>query len=107
MRHTPEKTPIGPSGHFPRKRGKNEDRGALPTDQNPANPPPHEYNDAQERWRDWFSFAVLRLGLSPDAFWRLSFAEWRWLLAAVLGEGPPMNGAALRALVEKYPDRKP
>ncbi len=58
------------------------------------------------RWREWFSFALLQLGLSPDAFWRLSLAEWRWLLEAALGEDPQaMDAGALRTLLTRYPDK--
>ena len=58
------------------------------------------------RWRAWFSFAVLRLGLSPDGFWRLSLVEWRWLLAASLGAGGErLDAAALSALLKRYPDK--
>jgi len=54
---------------------------------------------------------VLRLGLSPDGLWRLSLAEWRWLLAASLGEageaGEAMDAAALKTLLKRYPDKTP
>ncbi|MHA7873491.1 MAG: phage tail assembly chaperone [Hyphococcus sp.] len=58
------------------------------------------------KWRAWFSLAVLRLGLSPAAFWALSVTEWRWLLAAWTGEtGDVMDAAALHALLKTYPDK--
>lgn len=45
---------------------------------------------------------ALRLGLTPQAFWRLSLAEWR----ALTGEsGPGLSRAALDALIQRYPDR--
>ena len=57
-------------------------------------------------WREWFAFAVATLRLSPEAFWSLSLAEWRWLLPEA---GEAMNGEAmtrdsLGALLLQYPD---
>lgn len=47
-------------------------------------------------WAETFR-AGLRLGLTPDAFWRLSLREWRWLARS----GPPALGRAeLAALME-------
>ncbi len=49
-----------------------------------------------------FSFAILRLGLAPEAFWALSAAEWRALLDAVLPQGEAMTRDALKALIKQY-----
>ena len=49
-----------------------------------------------EMWR-----AGLRAGLSPQAFWRLSLREWRWLCGA--GQGG-LARQALEDLMEAYPD---
>jgi uncharacterized phage protein (TIGR02216 family) len=45
---------------------------------------------------------ALRLGLTPDTFWRLSLAEWRALTG---GAGPVLDRAALDTLIKRYPDR--
>ena len=54
-------------------------------------------------WPALLRFAVLELGLTPEAFWRLSLAEWRALTA------PPDQGLGLTrsqfdALFALYPD---
>jgi len=56
-------------------------------------------------WQGWFALGVLRFGLSPDAFWRLSVLEWRALCAS-LGPGamsPPDRGV-LETLMRRFPD---
>jgi len=48
----------------------------------------------------------LRLGLSPEDFWRLSLCEWAALLEAALGVGAAvMDAAALNSLLQQYPDK--
>ncbi|WP_035579105.1 phage tail assembly chaperone [Hyphomonas jannaschiana] len=45
--------------------------------------------------------AALSAGVTPDAFWRLSLREWRWLA----GEGgEAMSRGRLAALMGAYPD---
>jgi uncharacterized phage protein (TIGR02216 family) len=47
---------------------------------------------------------ALRLGMPPEAFWRLSLVEWR-----VLTEAPPTpapSRADLTALIARYPDEE-
>lgn len=47
---------------------------------------------------------ALSLGLSPEAFWRLSLKEWR-----ALTETPPapvLSRADLSALIARYPDEE-
>ncbi|HYD46337.1 MAG TPA: phage tail assembly chaperone [Phenylobacterium sp.] len=45
--------------------------------------------------------AALALGVTPEAFWRLSLAEWR----AVAGEAAPATTrAAFEALAALHPD---
>ena len=53
---------------------------------------------------DWPSALrlALRLGLTPQAFWRLSLAEWRALTG---GSGPGLKRTTLDALIKRYPDR--
>ncbi len=43
---------------------------------------------------------AVRLGIAPEAFWRLSLKEWR-----ALTEAPPvLSRADLSALIARYPD---
>ena len=51
-------------------------------------------------WAAALRHAVRELGLSPDAFWRLSVAEWRMLTggAAALGR------REMDALTARFPD---
>lgn len=53
-------------------------------------------------WPALLRLAALRFAIPPDAFWRLSLAEWRALTgeseAEVLGRG------AFEALAQTYPD---
>lgn len=44
---------------------------------------------------------AVRLGLTPQAFWQLSLAEWRALTG---GAAPALDRAALDALLQRYPD---
>ena len=53
-------------------------------------------------WRDALRLAVLRLGLAPEAFWRLSLAEWRALTE--VPAAPALGRAALDALIARFPD---
>ncbi|WP_428410010.1 phage tail assembly chaperone [Hyphococcus sp.] len=49
-----------------------------------------------------FVFAVLRLGLSPDAFWALPVAEWRALLEAAAPQNETMTRDALMQLINAH-----
>lgn len=53
-------------------------------------------------WPVMLRLAAERLGVPPDAFWRLSLAEWRALTA----EDAPaaLDRAGLEALLVKHPD---
>lgn len=47
---------------------------------------------------------ALSLGIAPEAFWRLSLAEWR-----LLTEEPPaptLNRSGLADLIARYPDEE-
>jgi uncharacterized phage protein (TIGR02216 family) len=60
-------------------------------------------------WRAALRLATLGLGVAPEAFWRLSLAEWR-ALAEPLAEtpaAPVLNRAALDALIARFPDEDP
>lgn len=56
------------------------------------------------RWRDALRLAVLRLAIPPEAFWRLSLAEWRVLTEAPAA--PVLNRTALDALIARFPDEE-
>jgi len=56
-------------------------------------------------WPALLRLAASRFLIPPDAFWRLSLAEWR---ALTEGEGAdPLPRAALDALVAQFPDKTP
>ena len=56
-------------------------------------------------WQNWFALGVLRFGLSPDAFWRLSVLEWRALCAALGPDAaPPPERGVLETLMRRFPD---
>ena len=47
------------------------------------------------------------MGLSPDAFWRMSLDEWRAAVAGRFGARasvPPITRAAMTKLMEQFPD---
>lgn len=53
-------------------------------------------------WAEMMNGA-LRLGLQPQAFWRLSLREWIWLTGEV---GASIPHDSFINLQNKYPDRK-
>jgi len=55
-------------------------------------------------WRAALRLASLQLALSPEAFWRLSLAEWRALAEAPAA--PVLDRAALDALIARFPDEE-
>lgn len=55
-------------------------------------------------WRIALRLAVLRLGIAPEAFWRLSLAEWRALVEAPAA--PVLTRAGLDALIARFPDEE-
>ncbi|HNR76998.1 MAG TPA: phage tail assembly chaperone [Parvularculaceae bacterium] len=54
-------------------------------------------------WRRWFAFAVLTLGLQPEAFWALTLHEWR---ALAPDETAALSRAGLNNLIALYPDQQ-
>jgi len=48
--------------------------------------------------------AALRLGLTPEQFWRLSLREWRALNTPQLGEA--LSRSTFDALARRFPDMK-
>ena len=55
-------------------------------------------------WRDALRLAALRLAIPPEAFWRLSLAEWRALTE--VAAAPILARAALDALIARFPDEE-
>ncbi len=53
-------------------------------------------------WPNLLRLAALRFRIPPEAFWRLSLAEWR----ALTGEGaaPALDRAGFEALTRRHPD---
>ncbi len=56
-------------------------------------------------WPAMLRLAAMRFAIAPDAFWRLSLAEWRALTA----EPAPaaLTRAAFEALASRFPDEAP
>lgn len=56
-----------------------------------------------EVWASWLRFAVLNLGLTPEAFWSLTLSEW---IALTRQKSPvqPLGRSELEALLRAYPD---
>jgi uncharacterized phage protein (TIGR02216 family) len=53
-------------------------------------------------WRAALRLATQGLAIAPEAFWRLSLAEWRALTEAPAA--PVLSRAALDALIARFPD---
>ncbi|MBI5939758.1 MAG: phage tail assembly chaperone [Caulobacterales bacterium] len=53
-------------------------------------------------WPDLLRLAALRFQIPPEAFWRLSLAEWRALTAE--GAAPALDRTGFEALTGRYPD---
>lgn len=44
-----------------------------------------------------------RMGVTPEAFWRLSLREWRWLTAGSV-QASPMGRSEFEQMAEAWPD---
>lgn len=53
-------------------------------------------------WEAMLRTAV-SLGVAPEAFWRLSLKEWRWLTEAP-AQARPMGRGELQTLAARWPD---
>ncbi len=53
-------------------------------------------------WAEMMQAAV-RMGISPEGFWRLSLKEWRMLTVAV-GGAVPMGRGDFQRMAERWPD---
>jgi uncharacterized phage protein (TIGR02216 family) len=49
--------------------------------------------------------AAARMGVAPEAFWRLSLKEWR-MLTQVVGRAAPMGREGLEAMMGTWPDER-
>ena len=47
--------------------------------------------------------AAARMGVGPEAFWRLSLREWRWLTAGPV-QAQPMGRSEFERMAEAWPD---
>lgn len=56
-------------------------------------------------WPALLRLAASRFLIPPEAFWRLSLAEWRALTEGESAD--PLPRAALDALVAQFPDKTP
>lgn len=56
-----------------------------------------------DHWRTALGLAA-RLNIAPEAFWRLSLAEWRALTQ--VPAAPVLGRAALAALIARFPDEE-
>ena len=66
-----------------------------------AGPPPREAGRRQA-WGEMLRTAA-RLGLGPEAFWRLSLREWR-MLTERPGGGLPIGRLDFERMAEVWPD---
>jgi len=57
------------------------------------------------RWAALLRLAALELHIPPEAFWRLSLAEWRALTAQPAPDALPRD--AFERLLDLYPDDRP
>ena len=56
-------------------------------------------------WPDLLRLAAVRFHIAPDAFWRLSLAEW---LALTTPDAPPaLDRATFDVLSGQHPDQHP
>lgn len=47
---------------------------------------------------------AVAMGISPEAFWRLSWCEWRMLTVGAVPEG--LGRGALEAMMARFPDER-
>lgn len=78
------------------------DEAARPSAPSTALRSPSPVNGGGE-WAAMLRVAALRLGIAPEAFWRLSLSEWRMLTEDA---GPAAMGRSeLERLMREHPDR--
>ena len=57
-----------------------------------------------DEWGPRLRYAVMGLGLTPEAFWRLSLREWLMLTGS--GESLALPRTELIALMQQFPDQE-
>ena len=55
-------------------------------------------------WREAIGFGLGVLKLSPEQFWRMTPRELAYAIEAVSGRGAPLDRAALKQMMARYPD---
>jgi uncharacterized phage protein (TIGR02216 family) len=55
-------------------------------------------------WKEAIGFGLGVLKLPPDAFWRLTPRELAYAIEGLRGRNAPLDRAALRQLMERFPD---
>lgn len=55
-------------------------------------------------WREAIGFGLGVLKLSPEQFWRMTPRELAYAIEAARGRGAPLDRAALKQLMMRYPD---
>ena len=55
-------------------------------------------------WREAIGFGLGVLKLSPEQFWRMTVRELAYAIEAVSGRGAPLDRAALKQMMARYPD---
>jgi uncharacterized phage protein (TIGR02216 family) len=65
-----------------------------------------EQRPAPFPWREAMAFGLGRLGLSGEAFWRMTPRELAAAIEGYFGRaGAPIGRAAFEQLAERYPDK--
>ena len=62
-------------------------------------------SEAATPWPEMLQTAV-RMGVAPEAFWRLSLREWR-MLTTTMSVNAPMGRIEFEQLAEVWPDNPP
>ena len=55
-------------------------------------------------WRESIGFGLGVLRLAPNDFWSMTPRELAYAIEALTGRTAPLDRAALRQLMERYPD---
>ena len=63
-------------------------------------------SEAATPWPGMLQTAV-RMGVTPEVFWRLSLREWRLLTTAATSADAPMGRVEFERLAEIWPDNPP
>lgn len=55
-------------------------------------------------WREAIGFGLGVLKLAPEQFWRMTPRELAYAIEAASGRSAPLDRAALKQLMARYPD---